>query len=108
MHKPCPFCGKTESVVMDTEDGLFEDIHCRSEAQLYVVFCDSTVASELNGCGARGGARLTEAEAWAAWDRRTDGPKQWWHCDKCGYRLMRSCINCVPVDGPPDPKTGEL
>jgi len=54
--KPCPFCGKSDSV----------EIECDSE-QFYVI-----CSCYKDGCGASGGYRDTEEDAWEAWNKRVD------------------------------------
>ena len=55
--KPCPFCGKEESVYMF------------KERKDYAVVCDYN----LGGCGACGGYRETPKDAAEAWNKRVEG-----------------------------------
>ena len=52
--KPCPFCGKEESVYM------------QKEGRDYAVVCDFN----WGGCGACGGYRETTKDAAEAWNNR--------------------------------------
>lgn len=60
--KPCPFCGRADSVNRDKFDTLI------LRFSLYSVFCDR----DKGGCGAYGAYERTEEDAIKAWNRRQD------------------------------------
>lgn len=66
--KPCPFCGKTEIVVLDSNDilGAEPDDDRWEPDPSYAGICDIN----QGGCGATGGFRPTDPEAAAAWNQR--------------------------------------
>lgn len=57
--KPCPFCGRVDSVTRQKFDTLI----C-----LYSVFCDR----DKGGCGAYGPYECIEEDAIEAWNRRAN------------------------------------
>ena len=67
MLKPCPFCGKTDTLIMadDWDDLAVLDVEPTSDNS-FAVTCDFTAG----GCGAQGGYRKTPEDAEAAWNAR--------------------------------------
>lgn len=67
--KPCPFCGKTDALIVDTLADIEDNFESASDWDKthYAVCCDAT----KGGCGAVVGKDCeTPAEAIAAWNRR--------------------------------------
>lgn len=64
---PCPFCGKTDTLIMadDWDDLAVLDVEPTSDNS-FAVTCDFTAG----GCGAQGGYRKTPEDAEAAWNAR--------------------------------------
>lgn len=60
--KPCPFCGRADSVTRDKYSSLIPGY------SLYAVFCDKN----KQGCGAYGPYKRTEEDATEAWNRRNE------------------------------------
>ena len=60
--KPCPFCGRADSVTRDKFYTLIPSF------SLYAVFCDK----DKGGCSAYGPYKRTEEEAIEAWNRRAN------------------------------------
>ena len=69
--KPCPFCSKTDSLVIescvDLQDCKNYD-KCDEEYSYRAVIC----SFNRGGCGASGGFAKTREEAIAKWNRRAD------------------------------------
>lgn len=65
----CPFCGKTEIVVLDANeiDEYDQDSERWVPDPCYAAICDFNEG----GCGATGGYRPTDLEAAAAWNQRS-------------------------------------
>lgn len=71
--KPCPFCGKTESVVFVTTEEMES---CQNKECVYhyhnvgtdmvAVIC----STQKGGCGGSGGYYVSEDDASIAWNRR--------------------------------------
>ena len=73
--KPCPFCSKTDSLVIescvDLQDCKNYD-KCDEEYSYRAVIC----SFNLGGCGASGGFAKTREEAIAKWNRRVNNDAQ--------------------------------
>lgn len=69
LMKPCPCCGKQESVVIvrSSDDENFD----YSNDDCYAIICDASQPDGPGGCGCCGGYRLELDEAIAVWNRRT-------------------------------------
>ena len=69
----CPFCGKarTLKIVRASEVLWDEDEGPYPHSESYAVACDASRPDGPGGCGATGGYFMAEAEAVAAWNRRT-------------------------------------
>ena len=67
--KPCPFCGKTEIIVLDANEisELDRDSELWADGPTFAAVCDFN----KGGCGATGGYRETVTEASETWNRRT-------------------------------------
>lgn len=59
--KPCPFCGKTETVAVYSAEEIDN-----SDSEYYAVCCDY----HKGGCGAVGGYRETQEQAVKIWNQR--------------------------------------
>ena len=64
--KACPFCGKTEPLIVDTDTNI-DELEEGEGTGFYTVCCNYLTG----GCGATGAYRETEQEAIVAWNRRT-------------------------------------
>jgi hypothetical protein len=71
--KPCPHCGKLETVKCMTnyeiEQMEEEDIESEPHGVCYSVVCRAD--APYDGCGAAGGYSCLQSEAVAKWNRRT-------------------------------------
>lgn len=73
---PCPFCGKSDTLVIGKASDVFaEPDECGDplpymHTESYAVTCDASKPDGPGGCGASGGYKLTEAEAVSAWNAR--------------------------------------
>lgn len=67
--KPCPFCGKTEIVVLHVNEIEENDADSKRWVPdpCYAAVCSFTE----NGCGATGGYCSTDLEAAQAWNQRS-------------------------------------
>jgi Lar family restriction alleviation protein len=67
--KPCPFCGKTEIIVLNANEisELDRDSELWADDPAFAAVCDFN----KGGCGATGGYRETVTEASETWNRRT-------------------------------------
>lgn len=69
--KPCPFCGKTETLEVITGQELMdEEQEFWRHADSFAVVCDASTPDGKGGCGGGGGFMPTEAEAVARWNTR--------------------------------------
>lgn len=70
--KPCPFCGKTESLIVGTDEE-FGEVGC---GEYYQVCCSAYQDFSTNrndgGCGASSGYAFTREEAIEKWNRRAE------------------------------------
>lgn len=67
--KPCPFCGKTEIAVLNSNDitEAYPDDERYEPNPCFAGICDFNE----NGCGATGGYRETSELAAEAWNQRS-------------------------------------
>lgn len=69
----CPFCGKTESLVVGTEAEIEED---QTRSDYFTVCCsalrDYSLSRNDGGCGAMCGYYSTREEAIEKWNRRAE------------------------------------
>lgn len=73
---PCPFCGKADTPVIGRASDLLWDEESEGpypHSDSFSVLCNAARPDGPGGCGASGGYFPTEAEAIAAWNRRTAG-----------------------------------
>lgn len=66
---PCPFCGKTEIVVLDANE--IEEYDRDSERWVPDPYYAAVCSFTEKGCGAIGGYRPTKTEAAEAWNQRS-------------------------------------
>lgn len=71
----CPFCGKTDTLILTTAEELAnegeDDPAPWEHSPSWAVICDASKPRGPGGCGAQGGFMPAEAEAIAAWNRRS-------------------------------------
>lgn len=72
--KLCPMCSHATAPNLTSWSETFPEIDHEGSAESYAVFCDASMPGGPGGCGASGGFRPTEADAIAAWNRRTPDP----------------------------------
>lgn len=91
---PCPFCGKTHSLIVGAASEAWDvDEHGPyPHTESYAVFCDASTDGRRGGCGGAGGYRLTKDEAIEVWNRRTPQPVvrepltcEWTHNEDDGF-----------------------
>ena len=80
MLKPCPFCGKHNTLTVTTAQELAEqdsnyDGEFWEHSDSWAVMCDAHRPGGPGGCGASGGFFGTEVEAVATWNRRAPLPE---------------------------------
>ena len=73
--KPCPFCGKHNTLTLTTAQELAEqdsnyDGEFWEHSDSWAVMCDAHRPGGPGGCGASGGFFGAEADAVAAWNKR--------------------------------------
>lgn len=64
--KPCPFCGRNHGLLVASIPHRLDDVFYEQ----WTVYCDASGGK--GGCGASCGYHASEAEAIAAWNRRTN------------------------------------
>jgi hypothetical protein len=72
--QPCPFCGKTHTLIVGAASETWEaDEHGPyPHTETYAVFCDASSEGRKGGCGGSGGYFATKEDAIEAWNRRND------------------------------------
>ena len=77
--KPCPFCGKTNTLAVTSAAQLNcedeEEFNAWPHSDSFAVMCDASRPHGPGGCGGMGGFFSTEAEAVAAWNKRAPLPE---------------------------------
>ena len=71
--KPCPFCGKTDTLVIAHACEIWDQ--CDDDSDYVAVFCDAKQPGGKGGCGGSGGFYATAEEAAQAWNARKGGAK---------------------------------
>lgn len=89
--KPCPFCGKVETVFVGTEEQI-ELLDYKPIETVYAICCSKL----KGGCGASSGYGETKQEARDAWNRRTPDIVRCGECKNWGvtsvvYRGHSKC-----------------
>lgn len=70
--KPCPFCGKTETLEVITGHQLMdEEQEFWPHSESFCVVCDASNPNGKGGCGACGGFQSTEPLAIDHWNKRS-------------------------------------
>lgn len=69
---PCPFCGRSDALVIRAGAELHEDYcECHEDSDTcYAVICDASTDAKLGGCGASGGFSESRQKAVQLWNRR--------------------------------------
>lgn len=72
--KPCPFCGKTNTLVVTSSAELNsedeEEFNAWPHSDSFAVMCDASRPNGPGGCGGMGGFFPAAEEAMAAWNKR--------------------------------------